>query len=240
MKSYFFLLAIICTCITQSCKTQVTTGKNILGDSLEIIKITTDTNQIFQYKSKGILDSTKVFYKNNKLESIDINNPIDSVISKHYFITGQVKAIFLDREKIKGNIYYYSFFLNGKTEFTESIKDSIIKNKQESSKCSSLLTSYYNNGTIKEIGYQGFYNGTGAAVGDWKEYDSTGILTAITHYHNDKQDKAYIERREYFRNGQLSSIKKYSNDLLYEIEKKNIGTWYFYDSTGKLINKKQY
>ncbi len=111
MKSNnIIFLFVIYSCIMQSCKTKVTNGENTLGDSLEIIKKTTDTNDFFQYRNKGILDSTKTFFKNNKLESIHINTPIDSVISKYYFITGELKSILLDRAKIKGSIFHYSFF----------------------------------------------------------------------------------------------------------------------------------
>jgi antitoxin component YwqK of YwqJK toxin-antitoxin module len=240
MKPYFLLFPIICTFFTQSCKTQVTNEKNIVKDSVEIIKTLTDTNEVFQYKNKGILDSTKIFYKNNKLASIDINNPIDSIVSKHYFVTGELKSVLLNKDKIKGAVFYYSYFKDGKPEFTESVKDSTIIYNKDTCKCLSLLLNYYSSGLLKEKGCQGVYNGTGVPVGSWITYDETLNIESKTYYHNDEFGKDFILKESYYKEGKLKSLEKYNNYILYENTKKPIGIWLLYDEKGNVSKSIDY
>ena len=240
MRYYFLPLVIMFICFSQSSKTQVNKCKRILSDTVEIIKIITDTNVIFQYKYKGIVDSTKTYFKNKSLSSVYFHNPKDSIMSKEYFVTGQLKAVLLNKEKIKGTVFHYTFFKNGKTEFIEIAKDSSIIYNGDTCKCLSLLINYFDNGMVKEKGCQGLFNGTGLPVGHWFGYDKSGNVESKTYYHNDKFGKDFILKEFFYLNGKPKSVEKYNNYILYETVKKPKGIRLFYNLKGNLIKSFDY
>lgn len=104
-----------------------------------------------------------------------------------------------------------------------------------------LVVNYYPNGKIKEKGYQGYYENkdisTGMYLGTWRYYNENGQLVQSIYYKNDVPARAYIEKTNYHPNGKVSSVERFSNYELYESEVDSIGTWKYYDSTGKLIKK---
>lgn len=104
-----------------------------------------------------------------------------------------------------------------------------------------LVVNYYPNGKIKEKGYQGYYENkeisTGMYIGTWRYYNENGRLVQSIYYQNDVPAKAYIEKTNYHPNGKVSSVERFNNYELYQSEVDSIGTWKYYDSTGKLIRK---
>lgn len=82
---------------------------------------------------------------------------------------------------------------------------------------------FYKNGKLKEKYFQGEYNASGCYVGVHQKFNFHGQLILKIIYHNNSFEKAYIEY-DYYHNGQLVLIEKYTNDTLYEIEKKLISS----------------
>lgn len=102
-----------------------------------------------------------------------------------------------------------------------------------------LIATYHPNGKIKQRGYQGYYSdqgiSTGTFVGTWNTYDPNGKLLESIYYHNGTITQAYILKKKYHPNGKIKSVEKFNNYELYESEIHAIGTWQYFDATGKLI-----
>ena len=107
-----------------------------------------------------------------------------------------------------------------------------------------MIIKYHPNGRIREKGYQGYYSNnivsTGTYVGTWNTYNPKGILIKSIYYHNDIPSKAFIQKKEYYPNGAIRSIKRFNNYELYESEIDSVGTWRYFDPKGKLIKKISY
>ncbi len=103
-----------------------------------------------------------------------------------------------------------------------------------------MKIDYYDNGSLKEKGCQGLYNGTGMSVGRWYNYDTLTNLESITYYHNNQFGKDFILKQVYYKGGKLKSLEKYNNYILYETTKKPIGIWFFYDEKGNVSNSIDY
>jgi YD repeat-containing protein len=111
--------------------------------------------------------------------------------------------------------------------------------KKDSAGIKEYHVSFYENGIVKEKGHQGYVANkevaTNTSVGVWYTYDSAGRLVSETIYNNDTFAKASIEVKKYHSNGTVSTIEKYNNYILYEIEKKQIGEWKYFNEQGKLV-----
>ncbi len=81
-----------------------------------------------------------------------------------------------------------------------------------------VFYDFYENGSVKNKGFQGTYGGMGVAVGTWEEYNPQGELILKTHYHNDIFGKDYI-LREYIKKGKVIKTEKYYNDSQYETDR---------------------
>ena len=134
---------------------------------------------------------------------------------------------------IDSTLIFKSFYPSGKTKQIVLKKDSLIDTNII---CRELHMEYYENGTLKEKGCQGDYEGMGTSVGTWYLYDSLTNLVSKTIYHLGDFENAYKEEKLYYKNSKLKAEKKFKNDVLYEIEADSIGLWKFYSETGKLID----
>lgn len=83
-------------------------------------------------------------------------------------------------------------------------------------------TEYHSNGKIKEVGCQGYYASQGTIIEMVYEYDETGKLIRSTYYHPDQFGKDYKIIREYDQNNKVISEKIYNNDVLYEVDEKEL------------------
>ena len=130
-------------------------------------------------------------------------------------------------------------------------KDTIIITGDNPIECNKYYVSYYENGQIKEAGYQGFFQGQGIPVGIYKEYDENGFLVKTKNYIYPKQKEdimamdafTYIIESEYYENGHVQWEKWYKNYVYYETDEENkvpIGTWKYYDRNGKLIKTEKH
>ena len=120
---------------------------------------------------------------------------------------------------------------------------------------SGRLTGYYENGSImrESYYYRQFRTGT------WKDYYSNGQIKSISHYQISKEDSGFLRKltsgdyqkgfaeTESFSWGENDSLKinniVLSGHTKFEfptlISKKD-GVWETYDSTGKIISRKNY
>jgi antitoxin component YwqK of YwqJK toxin-antitoxin module len=113
--------------------------------------------------------------------------------------------------------------------------------KEDSNTSKELHVFFYENGVIKEKGFQDLVSNrevqTKSSVGTWFKYDSVGKLLTETKYNNLVFDSASIEVKQYFNNGKLRSVAFYNNYILYETDIKKTGVWLFYNKKGDLIKK---
>ena len=91
-----------------------------------------------------------------------------------------------------------------------------------SSFCYSLRIIYYPNGQTKEQGCQGHYNAAGISVGNWYEYDLSGMTVRTNYYHPDEFGKDYKITTTYDKNGKVLTKKIYNYANLYETEEKEL------------------
>jgi len=128
----------------------------------------------------------------------------------------------VDESKIR-KVYYFD---NGEIEAIIYQKDSLL---DDGNICSELHLDYHRNGQLKEWGCQGSYHGSGAMVGTWFKYDTTGLLLEKTYYHLAEFKDAYMEVTEFYPNGKTKAIKRYKNAGQYEIDQDSIGEWQFFE-----------
>ena len=124
----------------------------------------------------------------------------------------------------------------------KKIKELIIK--IDSIPSGELHLLFYENGNLKEKGYQGIIENesisTGMSIGTWYYYDSLKRLDSTIFFHNEKFGKDFIEVKRYFKTGKLKAIEKYNNHILYQNAIDSIGIWTTYDSLGKVIKSVNY
>ena len=87
-----------------------------------------------------------------------------------------------------------------------------------SSFCYSLRIEYYPNGQIKEQGCQGHYNAAGIFIGNWYEYDLSGMSVRMNYYYPYEFGKDYKIITIYDKHGKVLTKKIYNYDNLYETE----------------------
>ena len=126
-----------------------------------------------------------------------------------------------------------------KSLYPDGRLEEVILNK-DSAGCLQEILNFYPNGVLKSMGCQGYYAdsniATGAFVGTWSDFDSSGKLEKTTYYHNDAPAKAFIEKVCYYPNGNKRSVERFNNYELYEAEPDSIGEWKYFDAEGKLVN----
>ena len=88
--------------------------------------------------------------------------------------------------------------------------------------CYSLRIEYYPNGQIKEQGCQGHYNAAGISIGNWYEYDLSGMTVRTNYYHPDEFGKDYKIITIYDKHGKVLTKKIYNYDNLYETEEEEL------------------
>lgn len=115
-------------------------------------------------------------------------------------------------------IVCHSFANSVKENFDHYAISSIMSSSSNTPFCYSFLIDYYPNGQIKERGCQGHYNATGVFVGNWYEYDISGMLVRTKYYHPDEFGKDYKIIMTYDRNGKILTKKIFNYDDLYENE----------------------
>jgi hypothetical protein len=115
----------------------------------------------------------------------------------------------------------------------------IVKDENEVSDVTERHFYFYENGLIRETGYQGRVSNidisTNSTVGTWYEFDRAGRLAKVTTYNNDIVRKASIDVVRYHSNGHIKAIEKYNNHVLYETNEVPIGVWRVYDERGKVV-----
>jgi hypothetical protein len=115
----------------------------------------------------------------------------------------------------------------------------IVRDKDEVSNVTERHFYFYDNGLIKETGYQGRVSNidisANSTIGTWYEFDHVGKLTKLTTYNNDIFRKASIDVVRYYSNGTIKAIEKYNNHVLYETDEVPIGVWKLYDERGKVV-----
>lgn len=117
------------------------------------------------------------------------------------------------------------------------------------------LTGYYENGSImKESHYYRYFR-----TGTWKEYYPNGQIKSIAHYQISKEDSVFLRNltpgdyqkgfaeTDSFSWGENDAFKinniVFSGKTKFEFPSlisKKTGVWETYDSTGKLISRKNY
>lgn len=105
---------------------------------------------------------------------------------------------------------------------TVYIKEPLIFDNNGNSVGCNPYTEYYPNGRIKEVGCQGYYDSQGTTLGTVYQYNETGKLERSIYYHPDKFGKDYKVVREYDQENKVISEKIYNNDVLYEVDEKEL------------------
>lgn len=139
-------------------------------------------------------------------------------------------------EKSKNDTILKTKYANNKLKDLIILKDSLGG--------SELNISYNQNGNIKEKGLVGIVSNkdvnTKTSIKTWFYYDNSKHLDSTIFYNNDVFGKDYIEKKYYFKNGNIKGIEKYNNYILYENNKDSIGTWIIYNEKGKIIKSKEH
>lgn len=109
----------------------------------------------------------------------------------------------------------------------------------DSAGCRELHLAFYANGRLKSKGCQGTVTNmevsTGMSVGTWSYFDSlSGIVDSTFFYDNSESAKAFIEKRTFYPDGQLKSVERFNNYILYETELQKKGAPKYYDEHGML------
>lgn len=86
---------------------------------------------------------------------------------------------------------------------------------------------YHESGGIK---IKGFHNNQLNREGLWISYYEDGTKWSESYYVDGKKDGHTVT---FFPNGQVRYVGEYKND-------KKIGTWIFYDETGKITNEEKF
>ena len=128
--------------------------------------------------------------KPNVLKKQEISGSKDT-LEKWYFKSGYIAEIHYELD---------SFDVITNTQYTRSVY------------------TYYENGNVKEKGFQGTYNGMGVAVGTWEKFSLKGELELKTHFHNDTFGQDYI-LFEHIKKGKVIKTEKYHNDMQYETDR---------------------
>lgn len=140
------------------------------------------------------------------------------------------------KENSKNDTILKRNYSNNKLEYIILAEDSL--------ESSELHISYYKNGNVKEKGLKGTISdkdiNTKTSTHTWYYYDEAKYLDSTIYYNNDEFKKDFIEKKRYYKNGNLKAIEKYNNYILYENEKKSIGVWKKYNEDGKLIQTVNY
>lgn len=140
-----------------------------------------------------LLNNCSKINNNNNFKIIQ-NKQKHELISKHNFSNGNISELEYkcDSIDIKNNIKYKTLFF-----------------------------SFFENGNLKEKGYQGNFRENNVPVGTWEQFNLNGELILKTTFHNDDFGIDYI-LKQYYKNGKVIKIVKTNNYILYETEMKTL------------------
>lgn len=224
-----------------ACKPQRTTkdeGNKYITDSISpydnrILKYGNDS--IYAFSLDSIIDY--ILYQDTAL-------PIKRIL----FENGRKSFVEYNPYHSKHSILSESFFLDSEQVSSKTfLKDSFIVYRNDSVLCNRLIIEYYKSGVVNSIKYQGFLEGQGVPVGTHQIYNELGELIKTEHYVYLRDQiqsylTTYIEESEYYTNGLLRWSKFYENYTFSESDfpPQAIGTWRYYDETGKLTKKEKH
>lgn len=151
------------------------------------------------------------------------------------------------------NEYYYDTYENS-IQSRSYRTDTIIITDGNPIHCFRLDIFYFKNSKISGIGYTGAFGGQNVPVGTQKVYSEDGMLrTTLDYVYPVQKDLnmpisevfSYIVEKEYYNNGNPKWEKRFKNYELYEWENDDdylipIGTWKYYDESGKLVKTEKH
>ena len=212
--------------------------------SADVINSNYVKDTINEYGTKVRIFGTDSVYSYNSGNIYHIKYNLDNypIAEKSFYEDGIKSLIEYNIQYSKDSLYRESFYpISGNLSLAVWWKDTTIITDKNPIYCNEFYTQYYENGKIKALGYQGFFNGQGTSVGVHSSYDSLGYLTKTDNFIYPKKKRPYIIITEYYNNGKLKSEKMYVNHTIQESdEEEPIGTWKYYDENGKLIKTEKY
>lgn len=160
------------------------------------------------------MDSVRIFSPTGYLQTVQYgfnqDIPTDFVLTKDYYSNGNLRGITMSKDTLVIIDNYH-----------------IYADKWEA--------YYHQNGVLRTKGY--FTKGL--MVGQWPVYDSLNCLIEekICVPVGYDVDKSYRITKDFYPNGKVKSEKKYS---YFAEDDYPIGTWKYYDESGKLIRTEKH